>query len=193
MKKTLLRSAALALLPSIAFADPSSDVQQLTALHNQVAILTQQLAVARLQAQIAQQGSASSAATPAAPPVPGAPAPVPAASNLAPAVSLPTIISIVGSGIHLTATLQTQSGTELVVVPGQALPGGLTVYRITENGVSVLQGGNIIPLPFASDSPAPASSTPASTTAATTMLPRIIPPPPPNPPSMTSSTLPGGN
>jgi type IV pilus biogenesis protein PilP len=187
MKKTLLRGAALALLPSIALADPSSDVQKLTALHNQVAILTQQLAVARLQAQIAQQGGASSSASPVGASAPGVPA-----QNLASAAPLPTIISIVGSGIHLTATLQTQSGTELVVAPGQALPGGLTIYRITENGVSVLQAGNIIPLPFAGDTPSTASSTPAATPA-TTMLPRIIPPPPPNPPSMTSSTLPGSN
>lgn len=192
MKKILLRGVALALLPAIAFADPPSSVQQLTALHNQVAILTQQLAVARLQAQIAQQGA--SPASPAGATDPAAPAIAPAASTAPVAVSLPTIISIVGSGIHLTATLQTQSGNELVVSPGQALPGGLTVYSITENGVSVLQAGNIVPLPFAGDSSSTASTaSSASVPAALNSLPRIIPPPPPVMPSMSSSTLPGSN
>ncbi len=185
MKKMLLRSAALALLPAIAFADPASTVQQLTTLHNQVAILTQQLAVARLQAQIVQQGA------PAGTSASGASSPVQAAANAPTAASLPTVVSIIGSGIHLTATLQTQSGAELVVVPGQALPGGLTVYSITENGVSVMQAGNVVPLPFAGDSSATASSSSAPTDL--NSLPRIIPPPPPIMPSMTSPNLPGSN
>jgi type IV pilus biogenesis protein PilP len=191
MRKLLLRSAALALLPAIAFADPTSTVQQLTALHNQVAILTQQLAVARLQAQIAQQDGGASTASPAGASAPSAPSPTPAASNVPMPASLPTIISIVGSGIHLTATLQTQGGTELVVVPGQALPGGLTVYSITENGVSVLQAGNIVTLPFAGDSSSTASSPPAPTEL--NSLPPIFPISPPVMPRMTSQNLPGSN
>ena len=177
MKKILLRGAVLALLPAIAFADPASTVQQLTNLHNQVAILTQQLAVARLQSQIAQQGGAASPASPAGASAPGTPFPA--------AAALPTVISIIGSGIHLTATLQTLSGTELVVVPGQALPGGLTVYSVTENGVSVMQAGNIVPLPFAGDNTAPAASS-----GEMNAMPRIIPAAPSIMPSMTPPTLP---
>jgi hypothetical protein len=53
-------------------------------------------------------------------------------------------------------------GTQLVVSPGQILPGGLTVYTINSNGVSVMQAGNIAPLPFAGAAAAPINLTPSA-------------------------------
>jgi type IV pilus biogenesis protein PilP len=158
MKKILSAGVALAFFPAIALADPAT-IQQLTVLHNQVAILTQQLAAAKLQGEIAQAGGASSTPAPFAG---GAAAP---AAPIAPANTLPTVVSIMGGGDRLTATLQTSTGTQLVVSPGQALPGGLTVYRINSDGVSVMQAGNIVPLSFVGAAAAPSGSTPSNATA----------------------------
>jgi type IV pilus biogenesis protein PilP len=161
MKKFVL-IGAFALMPSAGFAsDPT--VQELTSLHDQVAILTQQLAVAKLQSSIAQAGGdPSGVPTPAPTGIPGlamAPAPLPQTSNV------PSIISIVGSGATLTATLQTTTGTAIVTAPGQMLPGGLLVKSITADGVTVLYGPNVVSLPFAGG--IAAQTAPTANTAAT--------------------------
>ena len=244
MKKTLLRGMVFALLPAIALADtaPTPTVQRLTDLHTQVAVLTQQLAVAKLKSQIARQNNAAKPAAPATPatsadgltagaPPPGgiklafpgfpaapsAPAAAPAAAAatnnsvttaVAAAMSM-TIVSIIGSGTHLTATLQTSTGAEIIVAPGQKLPGGFAVDKITENGVSVARDGHIVPLLFAGSGPVASALAPGMLAtpgvgapqglapSQVPMMPVLPPGMPPRmaPPSMpvAAPVMPGGN
>jgi type IV pilus biogenesis protein PilP len=175
--KNILLIGAITLLPSVAAAKDTT-VQTLTSLHDQAAILTQQLNVTKLQASIALAGGdPSTVPTPSPTGGPGLSAPptsVPQVGN-----NLPTIISIVGSDSALTATVQTSTGTAIVTAPGQMLPGGLLVKSITADGVTVLNGPNVISLPFAgsaaqSATPAP-SSAPAAYNATPSHLPALVP------------------
>lgn len=155
MKKiALIAFCATGILPNFAHAaDPASPtlaptdtVQRLTDLHNQIAILTQELAIAKLKTGIAQNGGSPGASSDE-PNGAVAAAPTPAPSQLPP-TPLPTIYSITGAGSHLNGILSMPDGSQLVVSPGTALPGGLLIHDISPTGIQVMQAGNLVPLSF---------------------------------------------
>lgn len=156
----LLASSISMMIPSLGLADPTSalppstTISQLDALHDQIAVLKQQLQIAKLKAGISdagKSGSGSSSATPTGFPgigygQPRQPAPV----TSAPPASMPRVVSIDGRGSSLSAVLMMPDGGEVVATPGLGLGDGLTVHDVTASGVRVMKAGNLLPLPFIS-------------------------------------------
>jgi type IV pilus biogenesis protein PilP len=136
-------------------ADPVT-LGNISDLKSEIGLLTQELQVATLKAQIAKDNAAAEAAG-------GAPADAnPVNDGDGDGLGMPSVVSIVGSGAQLTATLQLPQtpqlpeGGQVIASPNMGLPGGLTVYDISASGVRVMSGGNLETLPFAtaqSDTP----------------------------------------
>ena len=127
-------------------------VQQLSVLNDQIQVLKSQLLIAQLNANIqtAKHQQATGADQTDRPVVPMLPATQPVEDPpTAVPPSLPQIISIEGRGGHLSADLLMPGGGEVVASPGLPLAGGLTVHDVSVSGVQVMQGGNLVPLPFA--------------------------------------------
>lgn len=132
--------------PTSPILEPAATVQRLTDLHNQIAILTQELAVAKLKTDIAKNGGSPGASSDE-PNGAVAAVPTPAPPQLPP-TPLPTIYSITGAGSHLNGILSMPDGSQLVVSTGTALPGGLMIHDISPTGIQVMQAGNLVPLSF---------------------------------------------
>ncbi|MDD2859892.1 MAG: type IV pilus biogenesis protein PilP [Acidiphilium sp.] len=156
----LLASSISMMIPSLGFADPtppstpSTTISQLDALHDQIAVLKQQLQIAKLKAGISdagKSGSGASAATPTGFPGIGYGQPRQSAPvTSAPQASMPRVVSIDGRGSSLSAVLMMPDGGEVVATPGLGLGDGLTVHDVTASGVRVMKAGNLLPLPFIS-------------------------------------------
>jgi type IV pilus biogenesis protein PilP len=155
-------------------------VETLSSLNDQAAVLAEQLKIAQLKQQIRAADASNSAPNPT--PLPGSgsmsypnlPSAPPAAASNAPA--LPTILSISGESGRLTALIQLGGGGQVVAYPGMGLPGGMTVYDVSTNGVRVMSAGALVSLPFASagaDAPMASGSAPLGTPAFG--IPRIGP------------------
>ena len=137
-------------------------VREITRLESERAILTQQLAVAKLKAAIAKAGAGGASGT-----TPGSPGAMrgegtrpdaPAGSVSAPQ-GLPEVLSLYGSGQDMQAVLGYASGGTLTVRAGASLPQGARVVSVTSSAVVVLSHGVRHTLVFAS---APPATTPAS-------------------------------
>lgn len=122
---------------------------QLAALSDQIAILKAQAQIAQLQKEIittkretdlvaTSRGSASSYP-------PGA---TPIQMPAAPSDDEPHVISIAGRGWRLSAFLIMSNGAQIQVVPGTVLANGAMVQSISPDSVKVLQDGRIYALPF---------------------------------------------
>jgi type IV pilus biogenesis protein PilP len=170
MKITHVLMAMTVIIPSAAFADPlpiqdhglstTATTLLLSQLRNEYLVLQQEQAIADLKDKLHLDGSSNAVATPD---------PVPTSVPEEPA-TLPTVLSLFG-GRHITATLLLPSGTTESAYPGEGLPGGLTVYDVSTNGVRVMQGGNLITLPFAGDTPDQSGTGQAPGFGATPQLP----------------------
>lgn len=175
-KSVRLLAMPLALLiPALALADPASPstttttISQLDSLNDQIALLKQELQIAKLKAGIKSAGDTSTR-EPAAPTgIPGVglgQLPRPASVQPAPQDTMPRIVSIDGRGSRLSAILIMPDGGEIVATPGLGLGDGLTVHDVTASGVNVMKAGNLLPLPFisaqSSASPSPETAGPAS-------------------------------
>jgi type IV pilus biogenesis protein PilP len=123
-------------------------------LQRQIAVLEQQLKIAELKKQIREAddtGTKESGNNPVAPPAPASalgPS-VAATPSVPPPLPLPQVVSISGLGNHLAATLRLAAGGLVIAYPATGLPGGLTVHDVSADGVHVMKGGELIPLPFA--------------------------------------------
>jgi type IV pilus biogenesis protein PilP len=156
MKSIHLLTLAFAAFPFSALADaPASsapggvDVQEVSQLHDEISILEQKLQIDQLQAKLRAAG--------------GGDDPAPASSNesspsaqtgASASNALPEVVSIEsapGNGRRLTAMLQLANGMQISAYPGLGLPGGLTVYDITYDGVRVMDAGQLEVLPNVTD------------------------------------------
>lgn len=164
---TLLLASTCLLVPATSFAKPAASsggnttISQLDALHDQIAVLKQELEVAKLKAGIKNAGSPN--ASMASPPPTGlaySQPPRPATTIAQrPSHTLPRIVAIDGRGTRLSALLLMPDGGEIMAKPGLGLGDGLTVHDITASGVRVMKAGDLVPLPFVGsgdDTPAPA-------------------------------------
>ncbi|MGE4482973.1 type IV pilus biogenesis protein PilP [Acidocella sp.] len=147
------------LMPGLALADPApasnktTTISQLDALNAQIAVLKQELQIAKLKAGIKNAGNPStgeSAAPTGFPGVAFGKPPQPASAAPAPQDTMPRIVSIDGRGTRLSAVLMMPDGGEIVATRGLGLGDGLTVHDVTASGVNVMKAGNLLPLPFVS-------------------------------------------
>lgn len=167
----LLASSISMMAPSLGLADPtppstpSTTISQLDALHDQIAVLKQELQIAKLKAGISNAGKSGSGSSPTTPtgfPGIGYGQPQqPVAATPAPQALMPRVVSIDGRGSRLSAVLMMPDGGEVVATPGLGLGDGLTVHDVTASGVRVMKGGNLLPLPFVSGQASPQASTQA--------------------------------
>ncbi len=157
--RTLFLVSTCLLVPAISFAKPvpssggNATVSQLDALHDQIAVLKQELEVAKLKAGIKNAGNPNASMAP--PALTGFPGlaygqpPRPATTiPQRPSHTLPRIVAIDGRGTRLSALLLMPDGGEIVAKPGLGLGDGLTVHDITASGVRVMKAGDLVPLPF---------------------------------------------
>lgn len=152
---------------------------QLASLDARIAVLKRELQVAKLRAAVAQAGSGSTAR------MPGASgdglssrrtvSPQQATSDPG---EVPEVLSISGAGTHLVAEIALPSGGVVVATPGLRLSRGLTVKRISADGVEVRAGSKVLPLPFASGA-GPQEAPPASPRPVVTGMPVSLRPLPP--------------
>lgn len=157
--------AVLALGPGTAFAQAPVSYQKYDSLSDQIAVLKQQVKIAKLKAQIANAGKSPSNGGVSS--LPGALPPGlglvrgpgnPKAAGQPPRRSEPEIVSIDGRGNHLIAELLMPSGGEVIASHGNTLSDGLVVRSVTPDGVSVVKDGKVVSLPF-EGSAAPAATT----------------------------------
>lgn len=142
-------------------ADTAAGYTKLQALQSQVAILKQQLAIAKLKAGIKHAGNAPPTTARADADMPRTVA-MNRQSRHSSRPSLPRILSIDGRGASLTAVLATSDGGQVVATRGQRLPGGYVVKAVTPDGVEVAKGKAVIPLPFGGQEMASAPQSPAA-------------------------------
>ena len=142
-------------------ADPTAGaVREITRLESERAILTQQLAVAKLKAAIAKASAGGTSGTaPSGMMGEAARTVVPAGHASAPQ-GLPEVLSLYGAGQDMQAVLSYASGGTLTVRAGATLPQGAKVVSVTSSAVVVLSHGVRHTLVFASSPPA-ASPSPA--------------------------------
>lgn len=162
-KSVFLLSALVSMLgPCFARANSpstsatSTTVRQLDTLHDQIAVLKEELQIAKLKAGIKDAGKAgprTSASTSSGFPAfsYGPPALPRASTVVSHHEPMPRIVSIDGRGSQLSAVLTMPDGGEVVVTPGMGLGDGLTVHDITAAGVRIIHGGKLLPLSFIGD------------------------------------------
>lgn len=161
----LIGLGLILIVPPAMAAAPSATYGQLDALHDHIAILKEQLQIAKLKAGIANAGKPATTQA-----LPGSISPgLGIAENAPPSpgavhrhrATLPRVVSIDGRGARLSAVLLMPDGGEVIATPGLGLPGGLTVHDVSATGVRVMKAGTLFPLPFAEARTA-AESSPAS-------------------------------
>lgn len=137
-------------------------VGELDALHSKIALLKEQLAIAKLQHGIAEVKKNPDKG-PQQPIYTGPSVPVPSTSPIiAEKTNLPHVLSIAGTGTDLVATLALPADSgEISVHTGAKVTGGFTVRSITANGVEVVGKHGLKTLPFASGSNATTSAEPS--------------------------------
>lgn len=159
-------AGVLALGVGSAWAQAPTSYSKYDSLSDQIAVLKQQVKIAKLKAQIANAGKSPSngGAGGAGSLPPGVGFIGRARSGGQSAVrhrakpSLPEIVAIAGKGTQLIAELKMPAGGEVVASHGNTLSDGLVVRSVTPEGVSVVKDGKRVALPF-EGSAAPAATT----------------------------------
>lgn len=141
--------AAHAAEPAASAPSPDTTVGEITTLRNQIAVLKEQLEIAKLKAGIKAATTPSAPGQGQGPVLSGYPGGQTTPSGPQGDTRLPRVLSVAGRGSHLSATLELPGGGEVIAYPGLGLPGGLTVHDVTAQGVRVMKAGSLKVLPFA--------------------------------------------
>ena len=160
-------AGVLALGVGAAWAQAPTSYNKYDNLSDQIAVLQQQVRIAKLKAQIANAGKSpgngGAGGSGSLPPGVGfigrARAGGQSPARQAAKPSLPEIVAIAGKGAQLLAELRMPAGGEVVASHGNTLSDGLVVRSVTSEGVSVVKDGKVVSLPFEG------SATPATTAA----------------------------